>query len=183
MHKLILLIFALALTSGCATSKKLGADVEAYDETLHLVKKLQKRPGKEKLWMELTQTYPSAIQWFDSIIVSGASNEQAKMKWVNTYSQMMRVNAMTDSVMTIPGWDSHITDLRTYTENLDSIKVLAADECISQAQFLNKYNNKATLRIAVFYLDKAEELAPEHAEIGKLRTEIVDKLSAKQQKD
>lgn len=176
MHKLILFFVSLALAFSCASTKPLGGHIDAYEETIHTIGSLMKKPDKEKLWVQINSSYPEAMAWFDTEISSEKTGSMAKVKWTNTYTQMTRANAMTDSIMQIPGWADHITTLRKYDTDLDSAKRKAVGECLEQAAFLNKYSKRATLKIALFYLDQAESIDPANAEIGPLRKEITDKL-------
>ncbi len=177
MHKLILFFISLALAFSCASQKQLSGHIDAYEETMHTIESLKKKPSKEKLWVRINRSYPDAMAWFDAEIDSEKTGSLSKVKWTNTYTQMIRANAMTDSVMQIKGWENHISGLRKYDSELDSAKTKAVNECIQQAEFLNKYSNRATLKIALFYLNQAESIDPEKAEIETLRKEISEKLN------
>lgn len=176
MRNFTLYILVLAFTIGCASSKLQNSDIDAYDRTILLAHKLKHKPQSQHLWKQIVRSYPEAVAWFESEMAEDNSNNKLKLTWTNTCSLMMRVNAMSDSIQAIPGWENHISGLRTYTSELDSAKVKAVSECIQQAQFLNRYNSRATLRIALFYLDQADSLGIESAEVKKLREEISEKI-------
>ena len=183
MRILIRYFLILLIASSCASSNQLGHDIDAYNETMQLVEQLKRKPGKQKLWKRINQTYPHAVIWFESEINSANTGSAQNLRWTNICSQMTRVNTMTDSVKTIPGWENHISGLRSYTSELDTAKAKAMEECIQQAKILNKYNSRATLRIALFYLDQADEIEPGNTKTEILRKEINDKLDSLPEKE
>ena len=154
-----LLIFSTSLAlSSCKTAEKLYQQGR-YDEAVEIAaKKLQKKPGDEKLTDILQNAYRFAVEDHESRI-RNHSNSNTDLRWEYIYQEYSQLQGLYEAIRRSPSVFD-IVQPTDYSSYIATYKEEAGNARYERGLELMDQNNKASSREAYYEFQKALALKP-----------------------
>jgi hypothetical protein len=121
------LLFVIILLEGCSSGKKSYQRGDYYDAVMQSIGRLRQNPDHNKSKETLRNSYPSAVEWFETDaknqIASNAPN-----KWRNALVSYEKINNMYEAIRQSPGALKVVPNPKNFYNEMGPLKEKAAAE-------------------------------------------------------
>ncbi|MBL7858269.1 MAG: hypothetical protein JNM57_11325 [Cyclobacteriaceae bacterium] len=123
----LLALASIALLASCSSGKKAYERGNYYEAVMRSVAKLRQNPDHAKSLEALKNSYPMAVEYFES----QAKNEIASnsnYKWKNAIDSYNQINTMYEAIRQCPGCLTVVKSPKNYYSEIAPLKEKAAEE-------------------------------------------------------
>jgi len=157
-------ILASLIILSCSSGKKSFEQGNYYESVLQSVNRLRKNPDQKKARRTLADSYPLAVDGFESDIRNKlASNDP--YKWTGVVSSYSKLNQMYDEIRRSPGALAVIPNPTSYFNELGETKQNAAGEQYNAGMEALKINTRESAKTAYYNFQKANDFSPGYLDV------------------
>jgi hypothetical protein len=164
MQRLLTPIIICLLLLSCSSGKKAFERGDYYNATLQAVNRLRSNPNSDKALQAVKDSYPMALTYFQGKIdYTLTTNNPFKYSEVADYYEKM--NQLSDEISRCPAALNLFPKVTYYTNQLDQIRKLAAEEQYSAGLENEKINTRLSWKDAYLNFQQTDRFAPGYKDV------------------
>jgi hypothetical protein len=121
------LVLSLLILAACSSGKKLYERGDYYDAVMQSIGRLRQNPDHNKSKETLRNSYPSAVEWFETDAKNQIASNSPN-KWRNALVSYEKINNMYEAIRQSPGALKVVPNPKNFYNEMGPLKEKAAAE-------------------------------------------------------